>query len=101
MKISYAQQSSMGPVRDNNEDYLAFFTPEETESAAGEDSHPGFSVAILADGVGGHGGGEVASRMAVETALQTFREAPPDTAANRVIWRPPLRFPFSVTTKSI
>ncbi len=85
MKINYAQLSSPGPVRDNNEDYLASFQPEETNS--GEEDRPGYSVAILADGVGGHGSGEIASRMAVETALKQFREAKPETAANRLIWQ--------------
>ncbi len=85
MKITYGQCTSMGPVRDNNEDSLAFFERLEGEEA--EERQPGFSVAILADGVGGHGGGEVASRMAVETALQKFREARLETAANQIIWQ--------------
>jgi serine/threonine protein phosphatase PrpC len=85
MKITYAQHSSMGPVRENNEDYLAFFQSEESDET--EENRPGFSVAILADGVGGHGGGEVASRMAVETALGKFREAKLETSANQTIWQ--------------
>ena len=64
MKITYAQLSSAGPVRDHNEDYLAFFQREEANS--GEEDRPGYSAAILADGVGGHGSGEIASRLAVE-----------------------------------
>jgi PPM family protein phosphatase len=31
---------------------------------------------VLADGAGGHGGGDVASRIAVETLLNTFAESP-------------------------
>jgi serine/threonine protein phosphatase PrpC len=85
MKINYAQHSSTGPVRDNNEDYLAFFQSEQTNDA--EESRPGYSVAILADGVGGHRSGETASRMAVEAALEKFREAKPETAPNRLIWQ--------------
>ncbi|MGD0099949.1 MAG: protein kinase [Acidobacteriota bacterium] len=86
MKVIFAQHSSTGPVRDNNEDYLAFFQSEETNDAA-EESRPGYSVAMLADGVGGHGQGEVASRMAVETALKKFHEVKPATAANEIIWQ--------------
>jgi serine/threonine protein phosphatase PrpC len=85
MKIDYAEYSSMGPVRDNNEDYLAFFQVEEADEA--EESRPGYAVAIIADGVGGHGRGEIASRMAVETALKILREASPETTANRLIWQ--------------
>ena len=75
----------MGLLRDNNEDYLAFFRSEEASDS--EESRPGHSVAILADGVGGHGRGEVASRIAVETALQKLREAKPETTANQMIWQ--------------
>jgi len=73
MKIDYAEFSSRGPVRDNNEDYLAYFQVEATNET--EEARPGCAVAILADGVGGHGRGEVASRMAVETVLEHCREA--------------------------
>ena len=86
MKIIFAQHSSTGPARDNNEDYLAFFQSEETRDAA-EEGRPAYSIAALADGVGGHGHGEDASRMAVETALKKFHEAKPETAANEIIWQ--------------
>jgi serine/threonine protein phosphatase PrpC len=85
MKIIFAQQSSMGPARDNNEDYLAFFQPEEEDKP--EEDRRRFSVAILADGVGGHARGEVASRLAVESALKQFQESKQETAANQMIWR--------------
>ena len=74
----------MGPSRDNNEDYLAFFQPEEEDNA--EEGRPRFSAAILADGVGGHARGEVASRMAVETALKLFQESKQEKSANQLIW---------------
>ncbi len=68
MKLTHAQLSSIGPVRANNEDYLGFMDAVEPE----EERTRG-SVAIVADGLGGHGDGEVASRLAVETALQKLR----------------------------
>jgi serine/threonine protein phosphatase PrpC len=37
------------------------------------------SIAILADGVGGEGNGDVASRLAAETALEIFKEGKPET----------------------
>jgi len=51
-------QSMTGQVRVNNEDSLAF------DAAAG--------IAIVADGMGGHSGGETASVIAVSAALQAL-----------------------------
>lgn len=70
MKVRCFQISSAGSVRDHNEDYIAFWQPDEFHSlqALG-------SIAVLADGVGGERNGEVASRMAAETALTVFKDA--------------------------
>jgi serine/threonine-protein kinase len=82
MDLTIAQLSRAGPVRTNNEDYLDFWRPPESE----EEKVRG-SVALLADGIGGTGKGEVASRLAVDTALGKFREVRPDTNANQVLWQ--------------
>lgn len=71
MKISFASSSSAGPVRQTNEDSLGFWQPEEEEERQARGS-----ISVVADGVGGHGNGHVASRLAVEIALKKFREAP-------------------------
>jgi len=71
MELTYAELSSPGPARDNNEDFVGFWQPQTLEEKR---SHG--AVAVLADGVGGLDRGEVASRMAVETSLTAFREAP-------------------------
>jgi serine/threonine-protein kinase len=71
MELIYAELSSPGPARENNEDYVGFWQPQTLEEKR---SHG--AVAVLADGVGGMDRGEVASRLAVETALKAFREAP-------------------------
>ncbi len=80
MELTFAQLSSAGPVRPNNEDYLGFWQPEGTD----ELRERGI-VTILADGLGGHGHGEVASRLAVETALKTFLEAKAETAPAQIL----------------
>src|SRR5438105_4458931 len=82
MKLTYAELSSRGPVRPNNEDFVAFWQPEDVD----EDRTRG-AAAVLADGVGGHGHGEVASRLAAETALQLFREFKPGTPPRQVLDR--------------
>ncbi|HEX9023632.1 MAG TPA: protein kinase [Geobacteraceae bacterium] len=71
MELTYAELSSPGPARENNEDYVGFWQPETLEEKRSRGA-----VAVLADGVGGLDRGEVASRLAVETALKEFREAP-------------------------
>src|SRR5215472_1143730 len=75
MKIKCFQVSSVGAVRDHNEDFVVFWEPPDFE----ERQRVG-SIAILADGVGGIGNGDVASRTAAETAIDVFREAKPETA---------------------
>jgi serine/threonine-protein kinase len=80
MKIKCHQLSSSGSMRDRNEDFLLFWEPEDFElrQKAG-------SIALLADGVGGEGNGDVASRLAAETALSTFKEAKPETSDTALV----------------
>ena len=80
MDLTYAELSSPGPARENNEDFVGFWQPDNVE----EKRQRG-AIAILCDGVGGHGHGEVASRLAVETGLKTFREAKSGDAATDLI----------------
>ena len=73
MRLRYARHSTTGPVRPINEDFLDFWEspdplPREKQG----------SVAILADGVGGYEHGEVASRLAVESAIKEFQSATGD-----------------------
>jgi protein phosphatase len=70
MELEFAQATDCGRVRDHNEDYIGCALPETLER---EQTH-GWLFA-LADGVGGHEKGEVASRTAVETLLAEFRRA--------------------------
>jgi serine/threonine protein phosphatase PrpC len=74
MKVKCHQITSTGMVRDHNEDFLLFWEPEEFELRQRTGS-----LAILADGVGGEGNGDVASRLAAETAMGVFKEIKPET----------------------
>ena len=67
MKVKCFQLSSVGVVRDHNEDYIEFWGPDDFQLLQSLGS-----IAILADGVGGEGNGEVASRMAAETATPSM-----------------------------
>ena len=75
MELTYGELSSAGTVRPHNEDYIGFWQPETLEEKRNRGA-----IAVLADGVGGQGHGEVASRLAVEEALKTFREAKGEAA---------------------
>jgi serine/threonine protein phosphatase PrpC len=59
MRVRFAGDSNVGMKRAHNED--AFYLPESER------------LAIVADGMGGHASGEVASRMAVETISGFFK----------------------------
>jgi len=113
MKVKCHQISRTGVVREHNEDFIAFWEPEEfaLRQSIG-------SIAILADGVGGEGHGEVASRMAAEIAQEVFEASVPNTPAANIVrrifdeasvksskpavkkaaWRPRCSFPFSAMT---
>ena len=56
-------------------------------------------MAVIADGVGGQDRGEVASQMAVETALQLFREAKENVPPRIVLWDVVNAANLAVTTR--
>jgi serine/threonine-protein kinase len=68
MDLTYAQVSVTGPVRQKNEDSIGFWRPETPELVRTMGI-----LAVIADGVGGTGRGEVASQLAVQTTLNTFK----------------------------
>ncbi|SPE56631.1 Protein serine/threonine phosphatase [Verrucomicrobia bacterium] len=77
MKVKCHQLSSKGNVRDHNEDFLLFWEPEDFKQRQEVGS-----LAIIADGVGGEGNGDLASRLAAETALSIFQGAKAETPIN-------------------
>jgi len=57
--------TDVGQVRDHNEDTALVFTAVQD----GDDEYPGFGLFVVADGMGGHRAGEVASSLAARTAV--------------------------------
>ena len=80
MELIYAELSSPGPARENNEDFVGFWEPQTLE-----EKRTRGAVAVLADGVGGMHHGEVASRLAVETAIKTFSQASGEPTPQQLI----------------
>ncbi|HMX61833.1 MAG TPA: serine/threonine-protein phosphatase, partial [Candidatus Sumerlaeota bacterium] len=65
LKIQAAGLSDRGMKRPHNEDSLSVV--------------PSLSLFIVADGMGGHNAGEVASRQAIESIVQFLRDSQRDT----------------------
>src|ERR1700678_4020659 len=82
MKLTYSQLSSAGPVRQTNEDWCWFWEPQNQNEYRTRGA-----VAALADGVGGQGDGDVASRLAVEVAGRRFLELKPGTRVKQMLDR--------------
>jgi serine/threonine protein phosphatase PrpC len=66
MKIDVIGKTDVGRVRDHNEDSFAVLIGED--APVGTDA-----LLIVADGMGGHAAGEVASQMAVEQFMEIFK----------------------------
>lgn len=80
MKLTFAELSSTGPVRHHNEDCLGFWQPENEDDRLAHGS-----IAAVADGVGGLSSGEIASQMAIDITLNTFKTAPRGTKPAQIL----------------
>jgi PPM family protein phosphatase len=67
MKIIGAMRTDVGKVRTTNEDSVAWVTPHDDDVA-----HSRGSLALVADGMGGHAAGEVASALAADTIRRLY-----------------------------
>ena len=67
MKIRYAAKTDVGMKRTHNEDYFSLIEDEQ--------------LFLVADGMGGHASGEVASKMAAETIGEFYQRTREDEDA--------------------
>ncbi len=65
MEIEIVSATDVGLVREKNEDSVSYQ----------QYPHVDVSVCIVADGVGGHAGGDIASQITVKTILKTVEES--------------------------
>ncbi len=69
LDLSFGQKSDCGPARSLNEDYADCFVPAPSDEAQRRAKG---AIFLMADGMGGHQAGEVASRQAVERVMQEY-----------------------------
>ena len=82
LDVTHTQLSDPGRVRDHNEDALGCALPQSPEQARRQ----GW-LFVLADGVGGHDRGEVASALAVEGITADFHSQRPAESLSAVLPR--------------
>lgn len=70
-KLSWAYLSHPGVVRSGNEDFVGVYAP-----TIPDDAWDRGALFVVADGMGGHAAGEVASRSAVDALLEAWRDGP-------------------------
>jgi PPM family protein phosphatase len=90
-KIKVVVKTDLGNVRTNNEDAGAFF------KVAGENSlRANDYLLLVADGMGGHNAGEVASKMAAEIISQEYFKAASEQHIEKILAKA-----FTTTNKKI
>ncbi|MBX7256295.1 MAG: protein phosphatase 2C domain-containing protein [Candidatus Hydrogenedentes bacterium] len=78
MRIDIAAQTDIGKRKRNNEDFYGVFR----EDTPGLQLFRDGALLCVADGLGGHEGGEIASKLAVSVIKDILKEVPPAPAAD-------------------
>ena len=76
LRLDVAQLTDVGRKREHNEDNMAYIIPKDPQVMAKKGA-----LFIVADGMGGHAAGEVASEIAVDTVSNVYYQDDSDDVA--------------------
>jgi len=76
LRLDVAQLTDVGRKREHNEDNMAYVIPKDPQVMANKGA-----LFIVADGMGGHAAGEVASEIAVDTVSNMYYQDDSDDVA--------------------
>ncbi len=80
LRLDVAQLTDVGRRREHNEDNMAYVIPKDPEVMAKKGA-----LFIVADGMGGHAAGEVASEIAVDTVSNVYYQDDSDDVATSLL----------------
>jgi len=78
--VRMAARTDLGRVRENNEDKFDWYEPEDPSILAVRGS-----FYAVADGMGGHAAGQIASELALKSVLATYYDSPNDDIATSLL----------------
>ncbi len=78
--VKFGAKTDLGRVRENNEDKFDFYEPEEPALLAARGC-----LYAVADGMGGHAAGQIASELALKTVIASFYDSPNDDIPNSIL----------------
>jgi serine/threonine protein phosphatase PrpC len=80
LRLDVAQLTDVGRKREHNEDNMAYVIPKDQQVMAKKGA-----LFIVADGMGGHAAGEVASEIAVDTVSNVYYQDDNDDVATSLL----------------
>jgi serine/threonine protein phosphatase PrpC len=80
LRLDVAQLTDVGRKREHNEDNMAYVIPKDPPVMASKGA-----LFIVADGMGGHAAGEVASEIAVDTVSNAYYQDDSDDVADSLL----------------
>src|ERR1041385_3602703 len=78
--LRIAAKTDLGRIRENNEDKFDFYEPEDPSILAARGS-----FYAVADGMGGHAAGQIASELALKTVISCYYDGAAESVANALL----------------